>query len=90
MADNTKFLVNGKPMTKEQYVNLLNEVKNANAAYKSTPEYTAEQEQKKQDAIAKEENFAKILKYSKGLGLTSRQIGLIGYKLYLESREDAE
>lgn len=86
----TKFLVNGKPMTKEQYIKLLEDARNANLAYKNTPEFTSEKEQKRQDALAKEENFAKILKFAQNLKLTSRQIGLIGYKLYLESKEEAE
>ena len=85
-----KFLVNGKPMTTEQYVKLLEDAKAANLAYKTTPAYTAEKEQKKKDAEAREANFGKVQKFAESLKLTPRQIGSIGYKLYLVSREDTE
>lgn len=84
----TKFLVNGKPMTNEEYEKLLNDAREAQRAYKSTPAFTAEQEQKKKDQQAREENYNKVLSYAKSLKLSSRQIGLIGYKMYVESKDE--
>lgn len=85
-----KFLVNGQPMTNEQYAELLKKAREATKEFKKTPAFTAEQEQKKKDAEAKQANYNKVKAFAKSLRLTDRQIALIGYKMYVDGKEETE
>lgn len=80
-----KFLVNGKPMTNEEYLDLLSNAREATKSYKDTPLYKKELEAKEranqelETNIKKFEDFAKSLKVSE-LGIS--RIALVLYNKY--------
>ena len=88
MAKETQMLVDGKPMTQEQYVELLKKAAEATKAYKQTPQAKAEAEARKKMSEKRNEFVAKFVEFGKKLGLDLREIGSVGYSVYLFSRRD--
>jgi len=87
MNNETKFLVNGKPMTNREYLELVSKSREAQKAYMQTPEYKAEQDEKARMTKLREEHTNKFLEFGKKLGLSVSEIGSIGLKLYQDSKK---
>jgi hypothetical protein len=90
MAKNTQLLVNGKPMTNEQYLALLKQASDARAAYKDTPEYQTDLEAKRKATSRRKEMVTKFIDFGKKLGIELKEIGNIGYAVYMETRKEQE
>lgn len=87
MANDQKILVNGKPMTNEQYLKLLADAREAQVAYKATPAYKQEVEARRKFSEKRNENVDAFIKFGKSLKLDMREIGSIGYSVYLATRK---
>ena len=78
----TKFLVNGQPMTNKEFIELMQKARDAQKSYKSTDTYKVEQEEKtRQD----EEIKAHMLKFeslAKSLKVDNKVLARIGLALY--------
>jgi hypothetical protein len=85
---NEKILVNGKVMTQADYLALLSQAKEATKAYKETPAFKAECEARKKLSEKRVEYVTKFIEFGKKLGLDIREIGSVGYSVYLASRKD--
>lgn len=88
MATNTQILVNGKPMTNEQYLALLKQAREAQTAYKETPQYKAEVEAKRKLSEKRNEYVSKFIEFGRKLGLTTKEIGTIGSAVYQATRQE--
>lgn len=78
----TKFLVNGKPMTNAEYAELLKTAREAQKSYKNTDSYKAEQEEKKKVDELLQANVKKFEDLAKTLKLDDAVICKIGLYLY--------
>jgi hypothetical protein len=86
--NNTQILVNGKPMTNEAYLKLLKDAREAQTAYKQTPQYKAEIEARQKLSAKRNELVAKFLEFGKKLGLTNSEIGTICNATYVMTRRE--
>jgi hypothetical protein len=86
--EKTQMLVNGKPMSNEQYLALLKQAREAQEVYKSTPSYKAEVEARRKLSEKRIEFVTKFIDFGKKLGLDLREIGSVGYSVYLASRKE--
>ena len=87
---NTKFLVNGTPMTQGEYVELLKKARDSQKAYKSTPSYKAEQEEKMKTDTETKANTEKFIQLAKSLRLNDATISKIGLAIYKQYRKKGE
>ena len=87
---NQQILVNGKPMTQEQYVALLKQAAEAQKAYKQTPAFKAEADARRKMTEKRNEYVDAFIKFGKTLKLDLREIGSVGYSVYLASRKNSE
>jgi hypothetical protein len=85
-----KILVNGKAITLSEYYDMMKKAKEALLAFKESPAYQAELKDKAAAKAQKEKFYQEFVKLGDKLGLSSKALGSIGYKLYLESKETDE
>jgi hypothetical protein len=85
-----KLLVNGKAITMAEYFELMKKAKEAVLAYKQSPAYESELKERAEAKILKDKFYAEFIALGKRLKLSSKVLGSIGYKLYLESKEQED
>lgn len=88
MTNEQKMLVNGRPMTNEQYLSLLKQAREAQAAFKATPAYKEEVAARRKLSEKRNEYVDAFIKFGKSLKLDLKEIGSVGYSVYLASRKD--
>lgn len=89
MAKETQLLVNGKPMSNEQYLAILKQAKEAKEAYTKTDAYKAEVEARRKLSEKRNELVSKFIDFGKKNGLDLRETGSVGYSVYLASRNES-
>ena len=89
-ASDTKFLVNGKPMTNEDYSELMKQAREASKAYKTTDLYKQEQENKAKVEEQLKANIKKFEDLAKSLRLDDAVISRIGLNIYNSHKPKVE
>ena len=75
-----------QPNMNEVYLKKLEDARNLLKAHKETPQYKAEQEAKQKLNDKRIELISKFLAFGKKEGLSDRETGIIGYAVYLTTK----
>jgi hypothetical protein len=86
--EKTNILVNGKPMTNEQYLALLKQAREAQTAYKATPQFKAEVEARRKLSEKRNEYVQKFIEFGRKIGLKDNEIGTICNATYVMIRKE--